>query len=171
MNTPATQTVRLTSSGTAPLTISGATIQGTGFSMSGMTTPLTLPPAQTATLDVQFKPAAAGTDAGTVSILSNAASGGSSAIALSGTGTSASSYEVQLNWSAPASSSDAVTGYNVYRAANGGAYQRLNSSASQSATYTDTTVQSGTSYSYEVMSVDASGVESAPSNLYTAAVP
>jgi fibronectin type 3 domain-containing protein len=38
-------------------------------------------------------------------------------------------------------------------------------------TFTDTTVASGSSYNYEVTSVDASGVESAPSNVYTAAIP
>ncbi len=171
LNTPSTQTVQLSSTGTSALTISGATIQGTGFSMSGITSPLTLSPSQTATLNLQFDPKAAGSDTGVVTISSNAASAGTSTIALSGTGTTAGGYEVQLNWAAPASSGDAVAGYNVYRAANGGAYQKLNASANQPATYTDTTVQSGTTYTYEVMSVDASGVQSAPSNVYSAAVP
>jgi Cep192 domain 4 len=171
LNTPSTQTVQLSSTGTSALTISGATIQGTGFTMSGITTPLTLSPSQTATLNLQFDPKVAGNDTGAVMINSNAASGGTSTIALAGTGTTAGGYEVQLNWAAPASSGDAVAGYNVYRAANGGAYQKLNTSANQPATYTDTTVQSGTTYTYEVMSVDASGVQSAPSNVYSAAVP
>lgn len=171
LNTPSTQTVQLSSTGTAALTISGATIQGAGFSMSGITTPLTLSPSQTATLNLQFDPKAAGSDTGAVTISSNAASAGASTIALSGTGTTAGGYEVQLNWAAPSSSGDAVAGYNIYRAANGGAYQKLNTSANQPATYTDTTVQSGTTYTYEVMSVDASGVQSAPSNVYSAAVP
>jgi hypothetical protein len=171
LNTPATQTVLLTSSGTAPLTISGATVQGTGFTMSGMTTPVTLNPGQTAVLSLQFDPTAAGADAGTVTISSNAASGKTATIALSGTGTAATSYEVQLNWAAPNSSGDAVTGYNVYRAANGGSYQKLNSSVNQPTTYTDSSVQVGTTYTYEVTSVDASGVESAASNVYLAAIP
>jgi hypothetical protein len=171
LNTPATQTALLTSSGTAPLTISGATVQGAGFTMSGMTTPVTLNPGQTAVLSLQFDPTAAGTDAGTVTISSNAASGGTATIALSGTGTAATSYEVQLNWAAPDSSDDAATGYNVYRAANGGSYQKLNSSVNQPTTYTDTGVQGGTTYTYEVTSVDASGVESGVSNVYSAAIP
>jgi hypothetical protein len=170
LNSPATQTVQLTSSGTAPLTINAASIAGTGFSMSGLTTPMTLSPGQTVTLNVQFNPTAAGAEAGTLTISSNAG-GGTSTIALSGTGAAPASYEVQLSWVAPDSSSDAVTGYNVYRAANGGAYQKLNSSVNQPTTYSDTTVQTGTSYTYEVMSVDAAGVESAASNIYTAAIP
>ncbi len=171
LNTPSTQTVQLSSTGTSAVIISGATIQGTGFSMSGITTPLTLSPSQTATLDLQFNPTAVGSDTGTVTISSNAASGATPTIALSGTGTTSGGYEVQLNWAAPANSGDAVAGYNVYRAANGGGYQKLNPSANQPTTYTDTTVQTGTTYTYEVMSVDASGVQSAPSNVYSAAVP
>jgi hypothetical protein len=171
LNTPATQTVLLTSSGTAPLTVSAATIQGTGFTMSGITTPATLNPGQTAILSVQFNPTAAGAASGTLTISSNAASGGTATIALSGTGAAATSYEVQLSWAAPSDSSDAVTGYNVYRAANGGAYQKLNSSVNQPTAYTDSAVQTGTTYTYEVTSVDASGVESAASNVYSAVVP
>lgn len=171
LNTPATQTVQLTSSGTAPLTISGATVHGTGFTMSGMTTPVTLKPGQTAVLSLQFDPTAAGAATGTVTITSNAASGGTAMITLSGTGTAATSYAIQLSWAAPNSSNDVVSGYNVYRAANGGSYAKLNSSVNQPTTYTDSTVQSGTAYTYEVMSVDASGVESAASNVYSAAIP
>lgn len=169
--TPATQTVQLTSSGTAALTISAASVRGTGFSMSGVTTPITLSPGQSTMLNLQFDPTAAGVDTGTATISSNAAGSGTSTIALSGTGTTAGGYEVQLNWTAPGSSSDAVAGYNVYRASNGGTYQKLNSSVNQPTTYTDTTVQSGTSYTYEVMSVDASGAQSSASNVYSAAVP
>ncbi len=171
LNTPATQTVQLTSSGTAPLIISSATVQGTGFTMSGMATPATLNPGQSAVLSLQFNPATAGAAAGTVTIASNAASSATATIALSGTGTAASSYAVQLSWAAPSSSDDAVEGYNVYRAANGGSYTKLNSSVNQPTTYTDSNVQSGTSYTYEVMSVDASGAESAASNVYSAAIP
>ena len=45
LNSPATQTVTLTSSGTAELTISAGSVTGTGFSMSGVSFPLTLNPA------------------------------------------------------------------------------------------------------------------------------
>ena len=171
VDTPSTQTVQLTSGGTSSLTISAATIHGTGFSMSGITTPATLAPGQSATLDLQFDPTVAGTDTGTVTISSNAAGGGTSTIALTGTGTTAAGYEVQLSWAAPSNSTDPVAGYNVYRAASGGAYQKLNSSAYQPIAYTDTSVQGGTTYTYEVMSVDASGNQSAPSNIYTATIP
>ena len=59
LNTPTAQTVTLTSTGTAALTINSATLAGTGFSVSGATFPVTLNPNQTATLQVQFDPTSA----------------------------------------------------------------------------------------------------------------
>lgn len=171
LNTPTSQTVTLTSSGTATLTISQVAIEGAGFTMSGMTAPATLAPGQAAILNVQFDPTAAGAATGTVTIASN---GGNATVALSGTGTGTSTagYKVQLTWDPPGTSSDPVAGYNIYRAASGStSYQLLNSSVNQPTTYTDTTVEAGSSYTYEVMSVDASGVQSAPSNVYAAAIP
>ncbi len=172
LNSPATQTVKLTSSGTGSVTISAATIKGAGFTMSGLTTPVTLNSGQTPTLDLEFDPTAAGTDTGTVSISDNASSGGTATIALSGTGTTATAYEVELNWDAPTSSGVTISGYHIYRAPSGStSYQLLNSAVNQPTTYTDTTVQSGSTYNYEVTSVDSSGVESAPSSVYTVTIP
>jgi fibronectin type 3 domain-containing protein len=63
-------------------------------------------------------------------------------------------------------------GYDVYRAASGSSsYQVLNSSLLVNATYTDSTVQNGRSYSYYVESVDANGSRSAPSNTVVVTVP
>lgn len=171
LNTPATQTVTLTSSGGAAVTVSAGTLTGTGFTMSGITFPVTLNPGQTAALDLQFDPTTAVAATGLVTLTSNSASGATSTIALSGTGVSAASYEVQLSWTAPATSADPVAGYNIYRSTSGGSYQLLNTSMNVPTTYTDTTVQDGVTYNYEVTSVDASGVQSAPSNVYTAAIP
>ncbi len=172
LNSPATQTVTLASSGTGSVTISAATIKGTGFTMSGLTTPVTLNSGQTVTLNLEFDPTAAGTDTGTVSISDNASSGGTATIALSGTGTTATAYEVELNWDAPTSSGVTISGYHIYRAPSGStSYQLLNSAVNQPTTYTDTTVQSGSTYNYEVTSVDSSGVESAPSSVYTVTIP
>jgi fibronectin type 3 domain-containing protein len=64
-----------------------------------------------------------------------------------------------------------VASYNVYRSADGASYQKLNTAVNAPTTYTDTTVQDAVTYNYEVTSVDASGVESTPSNVYTAAIP
>lgn len=172
LKSPATQTVTLTSSGTAALTISAASVTGTGFSLAGGSFPITLQPGQTATLDIQFDPTAAGSATGVVTLATNASSG-TATIALSGTGdTSSSSYEVDLNWNAPADSADPVAGYKVYRAASGSSdYQLLNSNVDDGTTYTDTGVESGMAYTYYVVSVDASGNQSAPSNLFSTTIP
>jgi hypothetical protein len=171
LNTPTTQTVLLTSSGTAAVTISAATLTGTGFTMSGVTAPVTLSPGQTETLDLVFDPTTAGAATGLVTITSNATSGATATIALSGAGVSSALYEVQLTWDAPTETTDPAVGYNVYRSTGSGSYELLNTSVNTPTTFTDTTVASGSSYNYEVTSVDASGVESAPSNVYTAAIP
>ena len=86
LNTPQTQSVTLTSTGTKPLTISAASVTGAGFTVSGATFPLTLNPTQTAVLSVQFNPAAVGAVAAQLTITSNAYPGGTAAISLSGTG-------------------------------------------------------------------------------------
>lgn len=164
LNTPATQSVTLTSSGTASVSISSISLTGTGFSASGVSTPLSLAAGQSATLNLQFDPTSGGSFSGQVTITSNAASGATQTIALSGTGSSASN-SVDLTWDAPSSSSDPVTGYNIYRAAaNSSTYQLLNSSLNSSTAYTDTTVQVSQNYTYIVTSVDSSGIESLPSN-------
>jgi len=171
LNAPATQTLTLTSSGTAPLIISAGTLTGTGFTMSGATFPVTLNPGQSATLDLQFDPTVAGAATGLVTITSNDPTNPTATVALTGTGVTVTLYEVQLTWDAPATSADPVAGYHVYRASGSGSYLLLTSAVNAPTTYTDTTVQSGTTYTYEVTSVDASGVESVPSNVYTAVVP
>ncbi len=170
VNTSATQTVLVTSSGTAALTISAAMASGAGFTVMGPGFPVTLQPGQTVTLSIQFDPTATGAVSGAVTLTTNT-SAGVATIGLTGTG-EAASYEVNLSWNPPTDSTDPVAGYDIYRAVSGSSsYQLLNSSVDDQTTYTDTTVQSGTSYIYYVVSVDASGNQSAPSNLFTATIP
>ncbi|HUN86508.1 MAG TPA: choice-of-anchor D domain-containing protein [Terracidiphilus sp.] len=89
VNTTTTKSVTLTSSGTAPVTISSASATGNGFSISGLVLPMTLQPNQTAKVNVQFDPMAAGSDSGQLSISSTSASNPTALVSLSGTGTSA----------------------------------------------------------------------------------
>jgi hypothetical protein len=173
LNTPATQSVTLSSTGTAPVTVSGATISGIAFTASGVSFPITLNPNQSATLSVQFNPTTAGAAAGSLTIASNSGAGATTIISLTGTGTSGSgSGVVDLSWDAPSSSPDPVAGYSVYRSPSGASsYQLLNPSVVTGTTYVDSTAQAGQSYDYIVESVDASGVESAPSNTASVALP
>jgi hypothetical protein len=84
----ASQTIQLKNSGLANLTITQATASGTGFSVSGITLPLTLTPGQSASFSAQYAPQAVGNATGSVSIVSNAPNSPAS-IALSGSGVQA----------------------------------------------------------------------------------
>jgi Abnormal spindle-like microcephaly-assoc'd, ASPM-SPD-2-Hydin len=169
VNSALTQSVELTASGPLPIAITAATAQGSGFSISGATFPLTLTDGQAATVEVSFDPTAVGAATGQLVIASTSLAGGAAAISLSGTG---QLEEVNLNWDAPSSSADPIAGYNVYRAPGGDtSYQQLNASTLNQTTYVDTAVQPGETYDYIVESVDAAGVTSTPSNTASVTLP
>src|SRR5947209_7266886 len=79
------QTITLINSGTGSVTISQATPSGNGFSMTGLTVPLTLSAGQRTSFNVAFAPASAGSITGSLSLVSDAPNSPST-IALSGTG-------------------------------------------------------------------------------------
>jgi hypothetical protein len=87
VNTPTTLPVTLTSTGTAPVTITSAALTGTGYTVSGATFPVTLNPTQSATLEVQFDPTAAGAATGQLTIQSSSSTNATAVISLTGTGT------------------------------------------------------------------------------------
>jgi Abnormal spindle-like microcephaly-assoc'd, ASPM-SPD-2-Hydin len=158
------QPVTVSNPGNSPLTISTYAVTGTGFSASGLTTPLTIQPGHSASFNVFFGPTSAASESGSVSFASNANSPES--VSLSGTGTD--SYTVSLAWTA---SSSPVAGYNVYRGTVSGVYAKLNSSLVAGDGFTDPTVQSQITYYYVVTAVDSAGVESTDSNRATVTVP
>lgn len=170
LNGLGTQTLTLTSTGTQAVTVSGAVLAGSGFTLTGASFPATLNPGQSVTLQVEFLPTVAGAATGQITVTSNATTGGTMVIPVTGTGTIP--YEVDLTWTAPVSSADAVVGYNVYRTLSGTtSYQLLNTAVNSGTTFTDTTVENGQSYVYYVTSVDSAGVESIPSNAFSVAIP
>jgi hypothetical protein len=175
LNSPATQSLILSSTGTAAVTVSTATVTGSGFTVSGGPLPLTLNPNQTAMLSVQFDPTVAGAASGTLTIVSTSLTNPTATVSLSGTGETGSSGtpgEVNLTWVAPTNSPDPVAGYNVYRSASGAySFAQLNSSVVTQTTYVDTTAQTGQAYDYIVESVDASGTTSAPTNIASVNIP
>jgi hypothetical protein len=65
------QQVTVTSTGAATLSITQANVTGTGFSVSGLTLPLNLPPGQSSSFKVTFSPTAVGSDTGSVLLASN----------------------------------------------------------------------------------------------------
>ena len=79
---------------------------------------------------------------------------------------------VQLNWRAPEKSSEAVVGYNVYRAnAGSSAWVKINKKPVPTPAYKDESVQRGHSYSYSIRSVDAKGHESERSAPWSVTIP
>ena len=64
------------------------------------------------------------------------------------------------------------SGYNLYRSPSGvTTFQLLNSTPDSHTSYVDQAVQSGSSYTYHVKSVDTAGTESVASNQTTVTIP
>ena len=76
----------VTNTGGSTLTISSVGISGTGFALSGISTPVTLAPAQSATFTVTFTPSSAASASGSVAVTSSG-SNPTLSIPLAGTGT------------------------------------------------------------------------------------
>ena len=156
---------------TSAVTISSGSWSGDGFSVSGITFPVTLAAGQNASFTVRFAPQASGAASGAISFISNAANSPTTA-ALAGTGvqTGNVAHKVSLFWDASLSQ---VIGYNVYRGTtSGGPYPlKLTPSPQPGTSLIDNSVAAGTIYYYVATSVDQSSVESIYSNQITMTIP
>jgi hypothetical protein len=139
--------------------------------VSGITFPVTVNAGKSVNYSVSFDPQATGSVPGSISFVSDASNSPSDQT-LSGNGSgpgNPSGHSVSLNWDP---SSSTVTGYNIYRGTqSGGPYTKLNSALLSTTSYSDGTVQSGTTYYYVATAVNSGNVESSYSNQATAAVP
>ncbi len=161
------QTGTLTA-GSSPITVSSANWQGSGFSVSGITFPVTIQSGQSVPFTVTFAPQAAGSMSGGISFVSNASNSPLSET-LAGTGQqSATPHSVDLSWNPDASS---VQGYYVYRGnQTGGPYSKI-TALLPATSYVDSSVSSGLTYYYVVTAVGNGSVESAYSNEAVAVIP
>ena len=173
------QTITLTGSGTSSATISQATVSGAGFSIGGLSLPLTLSVGQTASINVTFTPATAGSASGSIAFISNALDTPVN-VPLAGNGVTSQSHSVSLSWT-PSTSSDAAS-YNIYRITSSSPtapptpYPILSSvlattCSSTACASTDTSVQAGLAYWYYTTTVDTEGNVSIPSNIVPGVVP
>jgi hypothetical protein len=165
----ATQTVTLSNSGSATLSIAGFTVTGTNAAdfTQNNNCPASLAAGSSCSIVVLFTPSASGSRSASISIADNAGSSQQS-IALSGTG----AHDVVLTWTA--STSSAVTGYNVYRGTvtGGEGTTPINASPVAGTGFTDSAVAAGTEYFYTVTAVASSGsAQSASSSEAAAQVP
>jgi ASPM-SPD-2-Hydin domain-containing protein len=154
--------------GNSDVTVSSAAWNGQGYSLSGITFPVTVPAGQSVPFTVTFAPEASGSVPGSIVFNSNATNSPTTET-LSGKGAELSSHPVALSWNP---SSSQVIGYNVYRGtASSGPYSRLNTSINATTTFTDGDVLTGQTYYYVTTAVDSSDVESGYSNQASASVP
>lgn len=149
------------------ITLSSTSSSNSAFTLAGVNPPLTLSAGQSVPYTVTFTPTASGAASAKISFFTSNAN--SVLETASGSGATVQ-HTVDLWWNASTSSS--ITGYNVYRGASPtGPFSRINPSVDTALSYSDSAVQSGTTYYYVTTAVDASGVESSYSNQATAAVP
>jgi hypothetical protein len=161
-----TQSGSLTATG-GSITLSSTSSSNSAFTLAGVSPPLTLSAGQSVPYTVTFTPTASGTASAKISFFTS--NSNSALQSASGSGATVQ-HTVNLWWNASTSSS--VSGYNVYRGASpSGPFSRINPAVNSSLSYSDSAVQSGTTYYYVTTAVDASGVESSYSNQVTAAVP
>ena len=163
-----TKTGTLTASN-AKVTVSTVDESGEGYSLSGITFPLTLDAGKSVSFAVTFAPQAAGSSPGSLGFVSSVSADPNAT--LSGTGTQASSHTVSLSWIA--SSSSSVVGYNIYRGtSSGGPYStKLTSSPQPDTSFVDDSVQSSSTYYYVATAVDSDSGESVRSNQAKAVIP
>jgi hypothetical protein len=175
INTTSTaQTITLSSTGTATLSITSIAVTGTNASdfVQTNTCGSSVAAGANCRIAVMFTPSATGTRTAALSISDNA-SGSPQTVPLSGTGTQsgAGNHYVDLSWTA--STTPGVVGYDVYRAtASSGPFSQLSSSPISGTTYTDTNVQAGHTYYYVATAIASDGdTQSADSNVASASVP
>jgi len=87
VGTTAKGTLTITNAGGANLILSLISVSGGSFGVSGMTTPNTITPGNSAVLTVSFSPTSAGTDSGSITITSNDPQTPTTIITLAGTAT------------------------------------------------------------------------------------
>jgi hypothetical protein len=168
LNTPTTQTTKITNTGSVAVAITQDSVVGSGFSV-GITTPINLNPAQSVSVPVVFNPGAAGTVTGSLALMSNGTT--MLSIPLAGTGLAPLAHSVDIAWDP--STSATLQGYNVYRGTvSGGPYSKISPTlATSTLLFTDATPVSGKQYFYVVTAVDTSGAESAASSQVAVTIP
>ncbi|MGA3101053.1 MAG: choice-of-anchor D domain-containing protein [Terracidiphilus sp.] len=166
VNSAVTEPLVLSSTGTIPVTVSAASLSGTGFSISGGGLPVTLAPGQTTTLSVQFDPTAAGAESGQLSLTSNSSGGGSTVIVLSGTGVPVLSALNCTSGAIAGAGTDSCTATLNTAAASGGFVVSLSSSNSLATVPASVTVAAGSISAN--FTVNVSPVNSAETAILTA---
>jgi len=159
-----TATGTLTAIG-ASVTVTAASTNNSVFTIGGFSLPHAMAAGQSANFTITFSPLTSGAASATLTFASNAQPS-TTTEALTGTGTAAPTHSVALSWNA--SSSQNISGYNIYRASyttSCGSFSKINGVLDTSTLYTDPSVTNGSAYCYATTAVDSSNVESGYSNI------
>lgn len=176
--------------GNAGVRVTSVDWSGEGFSVSGISFPVTVPAGQSISFKVTFAPQKAGASSGSVMFLSDASnsplkaalkanatqsaadgtqSGAGGTQSASTDGSQSSGHAVVLSWRSTGAN---VVGYNVYRGPNiKGPFAKINSSLHPKPSFTDTSVQLGATYVYVTTAVNKHGKESKGSNQVQVKIP
>jgi hypothetical protein len=153
--------------GNSRITVNSADWSGDGFSVTGITFPVTVPAGQSVPFKVVFAPDSDGAVTGKITFHSDADN--SPQMAFAGTGTQTAAHAVNLAWKPPSAS---VAGFNVYRGLSAkGPFTRINGTLHPKATFTDASVVGGSTYFYATTSVNKKGKESKYSNRVQVTIP
>src|SRR5580704_7438824 len=151
--------------GGSSVTVSAVSSNNSAFTVGGLSLPVTIPAGNSAAFTMKFSPQATGAVTAALTFTSNAQSS-TTVETLTGTGTAAPVYAINLSWSASTSSN--VSGYNIYRAAYAtacGSFSKVNSLLNTGTLYTDSAVVDGATYCYATTAVNSTNEESGYSNV------
>jgi hypothetical protein len=154
----------LTASGSS-VTVSAVSSSNSAFTVGGLSLPVTIAAGSSAAFTMKFSPQTTGTVTAALTFTSNAQSS-TTVETLTGTGTAAPVYSINLSWGASTSSN--LSGYNIYRAAYAsacGSFSKINPSLNTGTLYTDSAVVDGATYCYATTAVNTSNEESGYSNV------
>ena len=169
LNTATSYPVTLTSTGTTPVTINGATVTGAGFSVTNPELPVTLSPNQSIAMAVQFSPGSAGSVSGQLAITSTSSTDPTVVIGLIGTGDSlplAFSGVSCSNTSAVIAGADSCTS-NLNGAGTDSGVGGSMSSGDPAATVSvpPTVPSNATTAEFVADSTSVSGIQTSPANV------
>src|SRR5579862_7132913 len=154
--------------GNAGIAVTSADWKGDGYSVSGISFPITIAAGQSVSYKVTFAPQRSGSSSGNINFVSDA-SNSPHTEAFQATGTQASEHTVTLSWHP--SKANAVA-YNIYRGLKSqGPFVKLNSDPHPNSTFTDASVESGQTYYYVTTALNKHGKESKYSNRVQVTIP
>jgi hypothetical protein len=151
--------------GGSSVTVSAVSSNNSAFTVTGLSLPVTIPAGNSAAFTVTFSPQTTGAATAALTFTSTAQSS-TTVESLTGTGTVAPVYSVNLSWNA--STSENISGYNIYRAAYAsacGSFSKINSLLNTGTLYTDSVVVDGATYCYATTAVNTGNEESGYSNI------